>query len=58
MNAAMTTILCPVCGRRLMSTRIYRTVPHVYTIADDEHPKDLDTKLKCPRCKAIVGIEK
>lgn len=58
MNAAMTTILCPVCGRRLMSTRIYRAVPHVYTITDDEHPKNLDTKLKCPRCKAIVGIEK
>lgn len=58
MTDHMVTVVCPACGRRLLSTRIYKTIPRTYTITDDENPRNMDTKLKCPRCKSIVGIEK
>ena len=58
MKDTMITVICPSCGRRLLSTRVRKKTPRIYTMTDADRPEDVDTKMKCPRCKSIVGIEK
>lgn len=58
MAQTMVMVLCPSCGRRLLSTKVNKMRPRIYLLTDDEHPPGMDTKLKCPRCKAIIGIDK
>ena len=58
MKSIMIPIPCPVCGRKLLATRIRGEAPRVSVVTDDAITERMDTKLKCPRCKTIVGIEK
>lgn len=58
MKITMIPIPCPVCGRKLLSTRMRNEAPRVTIVTDDAITERMDTKLKCPRCKTIVGIEK